>query len=101
MQNYFISCSLGTIDKTRLDYKKTDDNQEYFKKKDGNYSILPHYYAVFKSGSIRLSEEYSKYKWVDISSLKEFEPKIHSIERVVNDFVRAKNMIKKFDPVVI
>ena len=55
-----------------------------FRKKDGSNMILPHIAAIFQSGNISLSDEYSEYKWVPISELDDFEPKIKNIPEVVN-----------------
>jgi ADP-ribose pyrophosphatase YjhB (NUDIX family) len=51
----------------------------YFIKKDGNHMILPHYYAQFVEGEIKLNSEYSEYRWVPVDELDKFEPKIPNI----------------------
>ncbi len=59
----------------------------FYRKKDGSAMILPHHLAKFIKGKINLNEEYSEYKWVKLSQLKSFEPKIHTIISAVE---RAK-----------
>jgi 8-oxo-dGTP pyrophosphatase MutT (NUDIX family) len=70
-----------------------------FTKSSGQKMILPHYAGVYKSGNIILNEEYSEYKWINLSSLKKFEPKIANIPEVtewakrlleLNDSVKVK-----------
>lgn len=54
-------------------------NESYnvlFRKKDGSSMIVPHIACIFRSGNIVLSEEYSKYKWIPLNKLNDFEPKI-------------------------
>lgn len=55
----------------------------YYVKKDGSCMILPHYYAKYVDGNIKLNEEYSEYKWVPIKELEIFEPKIQDIPQHV------------------
>ncbi|MDP1833527.1 MAG: NUDIX domain-containing protein [Candidatus Moranbacteria bacterium] len=57
----------------------------FFIKKDGSKMILPHYYAIHKSGEIKLNEEYSEFRWVMNNELKNFEPKISNIPESVGD----------------
>lgn len=114
----FIGGKMETTDKSFIEGLKREKNeeigsgcniiiypqlstQEYFQKNNGLYSILPHYYAIYKNGVINLNNEYSDYKWININKLKEFEPKIKSIERVVSDMVKIKDTIKKFSPIEI
>ena len=73
----------------------------YFRKKDGNCMVLPHYYAVHVKGEIKLNEEYSEYAWVPLNSLKKFEPKIHTIVPVVHELKRLEKIMKKKEFVVI
>lgn len=60
----------------------------FFIKKDGNRMIVPHYYAIYSSGEVNINEEYSEYKWVPITELKNFEPKIPTIPSVVDNFLK-------------
>lgn len=55
---------------------------KYFIKKDGSCMVLPHIAGVFKSGEIKLNNEYSEYKWVPIAELDSFEPKIENINEL-------------------
>jgi hypothetical protein len=73
----------------------------FFIKKDGNSMILPHYYAVYESGNIRLNEEYSEYKRVPLSEIKDFEPKIHTIPEVLDKLAILKEIITKTDSIII
>lgn len=50
-----------------------------FRKKDGNAMVIPHVASVFAGGDIRLSDEYSEYRWVPLTELDAFEPKIDNI----------------------
>lgn len=71
--------------------------QEEYKKKDGNFMILPHFYAVYVSGEIELNEEYSEYKWVKIDELEAFEPKIETVIPVVKKITQLKQITKEAD----
>lgn len=65
---------------------KVQPNETYnllFRKKDDNSMILPHIAAIFVSGDIRLSEEYSDYQWIALDKLDMFEPKIKNIPDLV------------------
>jgi 8-oxo-dGTP pyrophosphatase MutT (NUDIX family) len=60
-------------------------NESYnllFKKKDGSSMVIPHIAAVFVSGDITLSDEYSEYAWVPLDKLAGFEPKIANIPQL-------------------
>ena len=73
-----------------------------FTKKDGNYMLLPHYYAQFLSGEIELNKnEYSEFKWVSISELDNFEPKIPSIVPIVKQLLQIIPIIKESDFVIL
>ncbi|HUB93256.1 MAG TPA: NUDIX domain-containing protein [Verrucomicrobiae bacterium] len=50
-----------------------------FRKKDGHVMVLPHIAALYVSGSIKLSDEYSEYQWVPVVELDVFEPKVANI----------------------
>jgi 8-oxo-dGTP pyrophosphatase MutT (NUDIX family) len=41
----------------------------HFIKKDGTPMILPHFFAEFVAGDVRLSDEYSEYAWLSFSDL--------------------------------
>jgi hypothetical protein len=65
----------------------------FFRKKDGNSMILPHYYAIYIGGEIRLNDEYSDYKRVKIDELDAFEPKIHTIPEMVHKLLHLKHSL--------
>ena len=50
-----------------------------FRKADGNSMVLPHIAGVYISGDIYINDEYSEYRWVPLSDLGTFEPKIANI----------------------
>jgi len=92
----FIGGKMETTDQTFLAGIKREKNEEIgpdakvkilpnetynvlFHKKDGNMMILPHIAAMYISGPIVLSDEYSEYQWVAIANLAHFEPKIANI----------------------
>ncbi len=73
----------------------------YFVKADGSFMILPHYYARYESGEIKLNEEYSEYKWVEVAKLAEFEPKIFSVELMTKNLLKLVGLIKEEELVLI
>lgn len=66
---------------------------EYYVKKSGQAMVLPHHYAVFRGGNIELNDEYSAYKWVNLSELASFEPKIATIAPMVEKILKLKQII--------
>lgn len=66
----------------------------YFKKKDGNFMILPHCLAVHVEGEIKLGDEYSDHKWVSIRNIDKFEPKIENIPEVIDKLLKVKSTLK-------
>lgn len=93
----FIGGKMETGDRSIIDGLKREKNEEVgenfkikifptfthnvlFRKKDGSSMILPHYLAIHESGEIKLSEEYSEFKWVEVDDLSVFEPKIPNID---------------------
>jgi len=50
-----------------------------FQKSNGNSAILAHIAGQHVAGEIVLSDEYSDYKWVPLTDLDSFEPKIDNI----------------------
>ena len=54
-----------------------------FHKKDGNAMILPYYMAIYESGEVKLNDEYSEYRWVNLDELEAFEPKVDCIPEEV------------------
>ena len=60
-----------------------------FKKSNGDMVIIPHIPAVFKSGEIVLSDEYSDYKWVPLTELNNFQPIVSNIPEITQ-WAKAK-----------
>ncbi len=81
-------------------YPKFSLNLLYINK-DGNPMILPHYLAFHESGEVELNEEYSKYLWVKIDALAEFEPKIPTITDTLNELLRLENIADEKDFILI
>jgi len=81
-------------------YPKFSNNVNYIKK-NGDFMILPHYYARHIGGEIKLNEEYSGYKWVNISDLDTFEPKIKNIPETVRILLGLKTIMKDEDLTII
>lgn len=70
----------------------------YFVKSNGQHMILPHYYAEYIEGEILLNpEEYSGYKWVKITDLEVFEPKIPNITSMVDKVLELKSTAQPAD----
>lgn len=55
-----------------------------FRKKDGNAMVIPHHPALHVTGEIKLSDEYSEFKWVPLAELDAFEPKVANIPECAN-----------------
>ncbi len=72
-------------------------NNLTFKKKSGDYMILPHYLAVHMEGEIKLNEEYDDYRWVPVKELEEFEPKIENIPETVAKMLKLKQVLDEDD----
>jgi NADH pyrophosphatase NudC (nudix superfamily) len=69
----------------RLKVYPISSNNLLYTKNDGLQMIIPHYLAYYLDGNIALSQdEYSEYKWVSISKIKELEPKIENIPIMVD-----------------
>lgn len=73
----------------------------YYIKKNGDNMVLPHYYAKYESGEIKLNEEYSDYKWVKVGELKNFEPKVFSVEEMVKRLLLIMPLLKEEELVEI
>ena len=50
-----------------------------FRKNDGNAMVVPHIAGIYVSGEIILNDEYSDYRWVPLTEIDSFEPKIPNI----------------------
>ncbi len=66
---------------------------EYYTKKSGQAMVLPHIYAIYRGGEIKLNEEYAAYAWVNLADLEAFEPKIATITPIVNSMLKIKQII--------
>lgn len=73
----------------------------FFVKKDNNSMVLPHYYAQYLSGEIKLNEEYSDYKWVPIDEIEAFEPKIGTIPEAIKKTSQLKGTASESELVII
>ncbi len=72
-----------------------------FRKKSGDHMVLPHYLARHLKGDIKLSKEYSEYKWVKLEEIEDFEPKIDNIPETINILLKLRAIIKDSNIVVI
>ncbi len=114
----FIGGKLETTDGNILEGIKREKNEEvgadfkiklypefstqtFFVKKDGNSMVLPHYYAQYVSGEVKLSDEYSEYKWVPVTEIAHFEPKIDTIPGVIEKILKIIPVIKEGDLIEI
>jgi len=92
----FVGGKLETSDGSIINGIKREKNEEigsdakikvalmpvynaYYQKKDGSCMILPHHICIYESGDIKINEEYSDYKWVNIKEIRNFQPKIDTI----------------------
>lgn len=73
----------------------------YFVKKNGMHMIMPHYYAEFQEGEIRLNDEYHGYVWVKLDELAGFKPKIETIPKAVVEVLKLKGVAVAGDFVTI
>ncbi len=114
----FIGGKMETTDASILDGLRREKNEEVgeefkikiyplfntmvlFRKKDGNAMVLPHYYAEYASGEIKLSGEYAEYCWVPVVDIKNFEPKIATIPGVIKNLLRLKSVMGEEEFAVI
>jgi 8-oxo-dGTP pyrophosphatase MutT (NUDIX family) len=72
-----------------------------FRKKDGNFMILPHYFAIYESGLVSLGEEYSEFAWIGLDKVDAFEPKIPTIPSILEKFALVKDAIRKTKFVIV
>jgi ADP-ribose pyrophosphatase YjhB (NUDIX family) len=113
----FIGGKMETNDKSIVDGLMREKNEEVgedfkiklfptftqnvlFRKSDGNSMILPHYLAIYANGKIKLSGEYSEYKWIEVDILATFEPKIPNVDLMVK-FADRLNKIAEDDEFVL
>jgi len=114
----FIGGKMEVTDETIIDGLKREKNEEVgedfkvkiyptystnllFRKKDGNTMILPHYLSIYQNGKIKLNEEYSEYKWVNINDIESFEPKIPTIPNVLTKILNLEKITKETDFIII
>jgi 8-oxo-dGTP pyrophosphatase MutT (NUDIX family) len=67
----------------------------FYRKKDGNSMILPHFYAEYEGGEIELNEEYTDYVWVPRNQLSSFTPMIETIPEAVRWATEIGEMVKR------
>lgn len=97
----FIGGKMEVTDKSFLDGMKREKDEEIgsnnkikvlpnetynllFRKKDGNNMVLPHIPGIFVEGDIDINDEYSDYKWIPISEIEAFKPKINNIPELTH-----------------
>lgn len=97
----FIGGKMETTDESFVESMKREKDEEIgenvvieiiakitynilFRKKNGDSVVIAHIPARYISGDIELSDEYSDYKWVTLSELKEFEPKASNIPAIAD-----------------
>jgi 8-oxo-dGTP pyrophosphatase MutT (NUDIX family) len=114
----FIGGKMETTDKDFVEGMRREKNEEigkdvkleifpkctynvYFTKKDKNSMVLPHCYARYIDGVICLNEEYSDFKWVELTDLDEFEPKIFSIPEAVDKVLALSKIADKDELITI
>lgn len=71
-----------------------------YTKLDQNIMILPHYYAQHLSGELELSREYSGCRWVELSDLAGFEPKVENVFDIATELLRLTPIFKESDFVI-
>lgn len=114
----FIGWKMETTDESIMAWLKREKDEEVghsflvkvyptfthntlFRKKDGNAMILPHYLSIHVSWEIVLSDEYSEYRWIKISDLETFEPKIPNIPEIVEILLKLQKIAEADNFVVI
>ena len=107
----FIGGKMEITDKDLVDGMRREKNEEigkecrillnpiystsfYYVKKDGSCMVLPHYYARFIKGDIKLNDEYSEYKWININNLDTLEPKIPNIPEFAKRLLKLVPLMK-------
>lgn len=73
----------------------------YFVKGDGSHMVLPHYYAEYVEGEVKLSAEYSDSVWVKVSELTTFKPMIPNIPEATQQVLKMKDSLLESDFVKI
>ncbi len=107
----FIGGKMEVSDKTIAESLKREKNEEVgeefiiricpkycinilFTKNDGSKMVVSNYYSEHVCGEIKLSQEYSEYKWADINNLDSFEPKIPTIPTTIREMLRLSKIIQ-------
>jgi len=110
----FIGGKMENTDKNLVEGMRREKNEEvgeqckiklypifntanYFIKKDGSYMVLPHYYARYLSGVIKINDEYSEYRWVPIVELDTFEPKIPNVPEYTRRLLKLLPLMSESD----
>jgi 8-oxo-dGTP pyrophosphatase MutT (NUDIX family) len=76
--------------------------QVWYRKKNGNYMILPHHVAIFQGGEITLNnDEYATYAWVPVGKLRTVEPLLPEVEKAVFAALRMLPILVDSDFVTI
>lgn len=105
----FIGGKMETTDESILDGMKREKDEEIgehaiikvldqetlnilYRKKDGDSVIIAHVAAVYVSGDIELSDEYSDYQWVALTELEAFGPKVPNITKITNWAVKKLSL---------
>lgn len=74
----------------------------HYQKKNGAHMILPHYVCIHTGGEVQLNDgEYSEYKWVALSELDGFGPKVDNTGDVVKNALRLLPILTAQDFVEI
>lgn len=74
---------------------------EYYIKNSGQAMVLPHHFAVYKSGDVVINDEYSECAWVRINELASFQPKIDTVQPMVEKMLKLRDAITQEDATMI
>ena len=75
--------------------------QVWYKKKNGNYMVLPHHVAIYQGGEIKLNPgEYDDYKWVPLTEIDNYT-QIANTPIAVRDGLRLLSVLTDEDFVEI
>jgi 8-oxo-dGTP pyrophosphatase MutT (NUDIX family) len=76
--------------------------QTWYRKKNGNYMVLPHHIAIYHGGEIKVNPaEYDAYEWVPVSKIDSFEPQIPTTPVAVHAALRFLPLLTDDDFVEI
>lgn len=82
--------------KVQIRILSTYSTHREFLKADGSRMILPHFYAEFISGDIKLNEEYSEYRWMSLADLTAPDV-LDNIADICRDLLRLKSLANEQD----